>query len=165
MYNCHMTAPTVTQKGWRHIVGKVYASVEITNTFDANDARLARIPAGSVRTVAIDQMMADTGASHLFLPLDAIERLGLRADRTVHVETAAGPAQVRLFRGATLTLRGPDGESRADEFSVLELPGGSEPLLGLTVMESLGVIPDVVNHRLIFLPEDSRGSHITAYRA
>lgn len=165
MYNWHMTAPAVTQKGWRHIVGKVYASVEITNTFDANDARLARIPAGSVRTVAIDQMMADTGASHPFLPREMIDRLGLLPLRSVPVETATGPATVDMFEGARFTLRGPDGETRTDTFSVLELPGGSEPLLGLTVMESLGVIPDVVNHRLIFLPEDSRGSHITAYRA
>jgi predicted aspartyl protease len=160
-----MTTATTSWKGWRHIVGKVYATVVIENAFDAHDARVGRIPPASVRRIVIEQMMADTGASHPFLPLDLIERLGLEPVRTVQVETAAGISDVRVFDGARFTLRDPDGIDRIDTYSVIELPGGSEPLLGLTVMEGLGITPDVVNHRLIFLPETAESSHYTAYRA
>ena len=83
-------------------MGKVYASVEIENAFDAHDARRSRLSASSVRRVTLGQMMADTGASHPFLPRGLIDRLGLEPTRSVPVETASGPATVEIFEGAQL---------------------------------------------------------------
>jgi predicted aspartyl protease len=151
-------------KGWKHIVGHVYASVVVENFVDVAVVDSGLEPGREIRSVEIAEMLADTGASHLFLPLQLIEQLGLGVVRHVEVATAGGPATVRIYSAARVTVTSPEGESRSGTFELIELPGGSEPLLGLTVLEGLGVIPDVVNHRLAFLPERGPNSHITAWR-
>ena len=160
-----MATVTVATKGWRHIVGKVFVAVTIENQADVTLARAGFRDQATVRRADINEMLVDTGASHLFLSLDMIESLGLLEARVVAVETAAGPQTARVFEGARVTITAAGGETRTGTYEAIALPGGSEPLLGLTVMEGLGVTPDVVSHRLTFLPEQGRGTHITAYRA
>src|SRR5437764_9509010 len=108
-----------------------------------------------VRTVTLDNVLVDTGATLLGLPADVIARLGLahRQDRTV--PTAAGVRTMRQFQDATITLHG-----RTGTFDCMELPAGSPALLGVIPVESLGLEPDVRNQTLRMLPAGPDKSHI-----
>jgi len=111
--------------------------------------------AGEVRTATLDDVMVDTGATLLALPIDIIERLGLAVGREVIARTAAGPRTIRQFRDVELTVMG-----RTGTFDCLEVPQGSSCLLGVTPMEVLGIEPDIHNHTLRLLPEGPDDSHI-----
>ena len=63
----------------------------------------------------------------------------------------------RVFTGVRVTVG-----DRTDIFSCIELPGGRNPLVGVIMMETLGLQPDVINHRLLFLPRNETGSYVTA---
>lgn len=152
---------TPTTKGWtERIVGMLFASITIANDYDDERVESGLLDPAGVRRVELREVLVDTGASDLCLPADLIRTLGLRRLRTIDVQTAGGVHQSELFRGALLSI-----EDRVGVFNCIALPEGTQPLLGCTVMESLGVIPDVANHRLEFLPERGVGTHFTAYRA
>lgn len=57
-----------------------------------------------------------------------------------------------------LTLLGRDGT-----FDCLELPAGTDPLLGVIPLEALGLEPDRRNQRLRLLPEEPGDSYFTVY--
>jgi len=111
--------------------------------------------AGEVRTATLDDVMVDTGATLLALPIDIIDRLGLAVGREVIARTAAGPRTIRQFRDVELTVMG-----RTGTFDCLEVPQGSSCLLGVTPMEVLGIEPDIHNHTLRLLPDGPDDSHI-----
>ena len=147
-----------TTGGWTsRIVGKVFTPIEIANLFDVERAAEGVLPFDRVRRVRIERALVDTGASHLFLPADMIASLGLRLVEVIPVDTAAGPSETRVFTGVRVTVG-----DRTDIFSCIELPGGRNPLVGVIVMETLGLQPDVINHRLLFLPRNETGSYVTA---
>ena len=136
-------------------VGHVHTTLAVTNRVDQALAERGVIRPEEVRTVTLDNVMVDTGATLLGLPADAIARLGLahRQDRTV--TTAAGVRTMRQFQDATITLHG-----RTGTFDCMELPAGSPALLGVIPLESLGLEPDVRNQTLRLLPEGPDKSHI-----
>ena len=140
-------------------MGNVYATVELANDYDLDEVELGRRAADDVRALTLSEALLDTGASHLYLPAPMIEHLGLRVLREVVIETAAGPARTRMYRGLRIKIGG-----RETVMPCVELPGGTQPLIGVQVMEGLGIIPDVVHHTVMYAPEDSGGtSHFTAY--
>lgn len=108
-------------------VGKVITALTVTNSGDQARADAGDIPADQIRTVTLDAVLVDTGATTLALPADVIARLGLTLRREVPIPTATGPAMARLYRGADLSLLGREGT-----FDCLELPAGSDPLLKLS---------------------------------
>jgi predicted aspartyl protease len=144
-----------------HIVGQVFGDVLLECYGDVEAVRRGIQPSPPVRSVRLARMLVDTGASHVDLPLPLIEELGLFHVRTVKASTATGDRDVRVFQAVHLTVT-VDGESRSGVYEVIELPGGREPLLGLIVLEGLGIVPDVVNHRLLFLPEQGPDTHFFA---
>ncbi len=129
-------------------MGKVYANVTIENAFDRERTRSALIPEAVVRHVHYNAMLADSGATTLCLPAEAIAELGLPFLDEVRVGTATGVVPARLFEGARITV---DGRTRTVE--CLELPGGREPLLGVFPTEILGIDLDLKNERIILRPE------------
>ena len=134
----------------------ITVAANLRNYVDGERASAGEIPAGQVRSVAIRTMLVDTGALHLGLPADVVAKLGLRVQRDMRVNTATGPAVMRYFTGVALEVSG-----RAGVFSCLELPEGAIALLGAVAMEELGLQPDLVNQRLILLPEDGpRNYHL-----
>ena len=127
----------------------------ITNDYDAARAESGLLASEAVRSVELLQVLVDTGATTLCLPRSVIERLGLRARRDVAVTTATGTATARLYFGAHVGVLGREGV-----FECLELPDGTEPLLGYTVMETLGLEPDMRRHELRVLPMDPGNSYL-----
>jgi len=146
------TAPKPGEEG---SVGHVHVTITVANRIDQALAERGLLSPGQVRAVTLDDVMIDTGATLLALPIDVIERLGLTVRREVIARTAAGPRTIRRFRDVELTVMG-----RTSAFDCLEVPEGSPCLLGVTPMEILGIEPDVRNHTLRLLPEGPDDSHI-----
>src|SRR5579875_1065813 len=111
-------------------MGSVSARLTITNSSDFDRSQDGEIDEVGVRSVTIDDVLVDTGATLLCLPSDVIASLGLRMLDEVPIETAKGPGTARLFRNALLDVAG-----RRATVDVLELPAGTTPLLGVTPME------------------------------
>lgn len=137
-------------------MGFVYASITIRNRLDEGDAKAGRIAPEQVRTLQLDRVLVDTGASTLALPAPMIAALGLELIEEVIVDTASGSYPSRIYRDASLTVGG-----RVGDFRCLELPADAQPLLGVLPMEELGIEPDVIAHELRFLPRGEGGkSHL-----
>ncbi len=148
---------TALRRGEEGSVGHVRTKLTITNRADQILAERDLIRPEEVRSVTLDNVFVDTGATLLGLPADVIARLGLAYRRDITARTAAGAHNTRQFQDAALTLLG-----RAGTFDCLELPTGSPALLGVTPLETLGVEPDIRRHTLRLLPEGPDESHILA---
>ena len=151
------TQATPKQEGRERQVGKVTTSIQITNHADEVRASDGTIPLSSVRTVALDEVLVDTGATLLCLPESLVTRLGLRFVEEVTVLTAAGPTTARIYEDARITLYG-----RTGTFDCIALPEDTEPLLGVLPLERLGLEPDLQNQRLRVLPDHGRRSYMLA---
>ncbi len=139
-------------------VGKIVTSLTVANRADQVRAAAGDIPVDGVRTVTLDAVIVDTGATMLSLPADVIARLGLALRREVATITAIGPGTARLYQDAALTLLGREGT-----FDILELPAGMDALLGFVPMEVLGLEPDLHNQRLRLLPEEPGNTYYMLY--
>lgn len=139
-------------------MGKVVVSLTIVNYRDQVRVAVGDLSAADVRSVTLDSVIVDTGATTLALPADAIARLGLVLRREVPVLIATGQATARLYQDAAVTLLGREGT-----FDCLELPVGSDALLGVIPLEALGIEPDLRNQRLRLLPEEPGNTYYTIY--
>lgn len=137
-------------------MGKVTTTLTITNWADQVRASDGAISPDQVRSVTLDNVLVDTGATMLCLPSNVIARLGLQAREEVGVETATGLARTRIFEGAKISVCGREGL-----FDCLELPGGLHPILGVVPLEVLGLEPDLKNQRLRVLPMNSSDTYLT----
>jgi predicted aspartyl protease len=138
-------------------VGQIFTSITVTNAYDADNAASGVLLPGEVRSVDLDDVLVDTGATHLCLPIDVIERLGLRPARTVRLETANGEVEARIFRTVQVALLG-----RFFEGPCVELPAGSRPLLGGIPMEGMGIEPELSTRTLRLLPDSGPRGYLTA---
>ncbi len=145
-----MSTPTETP------MGKILTTLTITNRIDQANAEDGLIPADRVRSMTLKNVLVDTGATTLCLPADAIVVLGLKLLKEVDVTTATGLSQARIFQDAKISLLGREGT-----FECLELPGGTDPLLGVIPMEALGIEPDLQNQTLKVLPSQSQETYLT----
>ncbi len=93
-------------------MGHVYANITIRNRIDESDAARGRIGLDQVRTLVLERVLVDTGASTLALPASMIAQLGLELIREVPLSTASGTVMSRLFRDASLTIVGRTGDFR-----------------------------------------------------
>ena len=130
-------------------MGSVFASITIRNRGDEALFERGHIGEDEIRSVTLDQVLVDTGATTLCLPASTIAALGLVLLKTVPFRTATGDHYGRVFQDAKLIIEG-----RAGNFECLELPDGASPLLGVLPLETLGIEPDILNHRLRLLPEE-----------
>ncbi len=137
-------------------MGRVDTTITIANNADLIRAEAGDIDASAVRSLTLDGVLVDTGATFLSLPADLIARLGLRPLRELNIRTAAGPRRSRLMQDARLTVMGREGT-----FECLELPEGAPPLLGVTPLEVLGLEPDIMNQRLRVLPDGPLDTYVT----
>lgn len=137
-------------------MGKVLTSATITNRLDQADVARGRIDQSEVRSVSLENVLIDTGATTLCLPSDIIEQLGLELLKEVDVSTANGVSKARVFQDARLSICGREGT-----FECLELPGGREPLIGVIPLEWLGLEPDLQNQVLRVLPSESANTYLT----
>mgnify|MGYP001254068219 CR=1 FL=1 len=143
-----MTAAHTRPQGRQRQVGKVYASITITNS--ADEVRLADglIRADQVRRITLDRILVDTGANTLCLPKSLVERLGLPVRQEAYAATAAGLIAITVHRGAEIELLG-----RSGTFDCVALSDEAEPLLGLLPLETMGLELDLQQETLRALPD------------
>lgn len=137
-------------------MGKVTTTLIVTNRIDQANAEDGIISPAQVRSITLNNVLVDTGATTLCLPTAAIQQLGLKILREVDVATASGINKARIFQDARISLQGREGT-----FECLELPGGRDPLLGVIPLEALGIEVDLKNQQLKLLPETSIDTYLT----
>jgi predicted aspartyl protease len=139
-------------------MGKIITAITVTNYADHVFASRGLLSEGEVRSIELASVVADTGATLLCLPRNVIDKLGLEFEREVFVATATGANYARIYSGARITLL-----DRTITQDCLELPGGTDPLLGALPMEALGVQLDLQNQSLRLLPMDDMDTFYTIY--
>ncbi|GGA38923.1 aspartyl protease family protein [Okeania sp. KiyG1] len=140
----------------KNSMGKITTSLVITNRIDQANASQGLISAEEVRSIALKDVLVDTGATTLCLPPEAIAQLGLEILKEVDVITATGLSKARIFQDAKISLLGREGT-----FECLELPGGRDALLGVLPLEALGIELDLQNQQLKVLPTSSNQTYLT----
>ena len=146
-----------TPKFEKNQVGQVNVSITVTNHIDQILAERGFIAADEVRTVTLDKVLVDTGATMLCLPAAIVVQLGLPVKGETIVNTAAGKRTVHVFKEANLLI----GDRRST-FDCLELTEIDQPLLGVIPMESLGLEPDLQNQTLRALPATEGETYLYA---
>ena len=137
-------------------MGQVLTTISVTNFIDLVMAERGFISAEEVRSVTIDRVLVDTGATLLSLPASIISQLGLKQVGERDVETSAGIRKGRIFAGAQIIVEGREGR-----FDCLELPEGvAAVLLGVTPRSELGLEPDLKNQRLRVLPMNEEQTYL-----
>ena len=137
-------------------MGKVFATLTIVNRADQIRAEDGTIPSEQIRELDLKNVLVDTGATTLCLPPELISKLGLKILKEVDVSTAMGIGKARIFQDAKISMFGREGT-----FDCLELPGGSDPLLGVIPLESLGLEVDLQNQTLKPLPISPTETYLT----
>ena len=143
-------------KNAKSTVGKVLAALTVTNRADQITSLRGLIPEGEIRSIALENVLVDTGATTLCLPSEIIEKLGLELLKEVDVATVSGISKARIFQDAKVSLCGREGT-----FECLELPGGQNPLLGVIPLEMRSLEPDLQNQTLRVLPDKLSNTYIT----
>jgi len=153
-----MTTQTFTEpKGRERQVGKVLTQLTVTNSDDEVLVAAGHAPSGGVRSLTLEGVLVDTGATTLCLPINLVRELGLRHLTDIVATTAAGTVVVPLFEHARITLYG-----RTGTFECMGLAEGTDPLLGVIPLEMLGLEPDLQNQRLRVLPNAGRQTYFLA---
>ena len=137
-------------------MGKVFATLTVINRADQIRAEDGTIAPDQIRSLDLKNVLVDTGATTLCLPPELISKLGLKILKEVDVATAMGIGKARIFRDATISMF-----EREGTFECLELPGGSDPLLGVIPLESLGLEVDLHNQTLKPLPISPTETYLT----
>ena len=133
-------------------MGKVVIKALLSNNQDLTRLADGRIVVDQVRQQE-QELIVDTGARAVGLPLSIIEQLGLPATRKVTVTLSDGSRQERQLYGE---LRVQVGD-RDDVFSCVAKPEGAPLLLGQIVLEALDLVVDCGRQRLIPNPEAPDG--------
>jgi len=136
-------------------MGKVTTIITVTNQVDEILAQRGFIPPEEVRSITIDNVLVDTGASRLCLPAEIISQLGLTQAGEIEGSTVVGTRNFRLFQGVKLTIAG-----RMGRYDCIELPTGEEALVGLIPLEDLGLEPDLKNQQLRVLPNQGKDTYL-----
>ena len=136
-------------------MGRVTATIAVTNEVDKMLADRGFIPTEQIRSLTLDNVLVDTGATRLCLPEEIIAQLGLTLVGEIDGHTVIGSRKFRLFKNVSLAIAGREGR-----YDCVELPAGQEPLIGLIPLEDLGLEPDLKNQRLNVLPAEGNQSYI-----
>lgn len=93
------------------------------------------------------QFLVDTGATDTSVPASELKRIGIQPVSKMACELADGTVQEYYFGPAQIEFMGEVTYGR-----VIFAPDGSEPLLGVTALESVGILVDPVTKTLKRLP-------------
>jgi clan AA aspartic protease len=135
-------------------MGRVAVPAKIENMEDVYAAKKKGSARKKIRTVAVKDALVDTGATFLSLPRRLIEKLGLYQFRTRRAKTSAGTVEFGMYGTVRLTVQGRDCF-----VEVAEVPDDCPVLIGQIPLESLDLVVDPVNQRLIGNPEHG-GEHM-----
>jgi clan AA aspartic protease len=131
-------------------VGEVRVKARLTNAVDEGLVRRGQLSPDQVRTLVADALV-DTGAMRTVLPPDVVTRLGLAIRDWRVTEYADGRRQaVALTEPVAVELY---GRNTVEDALML----GDEVLIGQTVLESLDLLVDCREQRLIPNPAHPDG--------
>jgi clan AA aspartic protease len=91
--------------------------------------------------------LVDTGATDSMAPSDELEKIGIRPEGKMAYELADGTIREFPFGLVRIEFMGETTAGR-----VIFAAPGTEPLLGVTALESVGIMVDPVNKTLKRLP-------------
>ena len=91
--------------------------------------------------------LVDTEATDSAAPADELEKLGIKQEGKMTYELADGTVREYAFGLARIEFMGETTAGR-----VIFAPPGTEPLLGVTALESVGITIDPANKTLKRLP-------------
>ena len=129
-------------------MGSVIVPVRFVNHVDEILASRNLLPLDDVRAVSIPNVVVDTGATTLCLPIDIIRKLGVPKKGDVEVRTPTGESTMERYRDVTIEVLG-----RSFTSECIALPEGSSSLLGCVPLEMMGLEPDLANRTIRLLPE------------
>jgi predicted aspartyl protease len=141
-------------------MGQVRTTLTVTNRADEVRAKDGTIKPDQVRSITLNDVLADTGATHLCLPATVIHALGLEPLKEVLTSTVAGYQRTTVYQDAKLFIHGREGV-----FQAVELPGGEHPLLGVIPMEDLGLELDLQKQQMRLLPMEVGNTYLMIYSA
>lgn len=137
-------------------MGKVFTTLRLINRADQVLVEAGLISSDKIRSLTLENVLVDMGATTLCLPAEAIKKLGLKQLKEVDVATARGISLTRIFQDAKISIFGREGT-----FECLELPRGETPVLGVIPLEFLGLEIDFYNQTLKLLPISPRETYLT----
>ncbi len=105
-----------------------------------------RSPTGRKRPYK-SEFLVDTGATDTFAPGDALKKAGIKPVGKMAYELANGSVVEYSFGLAEIEFMGEVTAGR-----VIFGPAGTEPLLGVTALESVGILVDPARKTLKRLP-------------
>ncbi len=82
-------------------MGRVTATITVTNEVDNILAEREFIPAEPIRSITVDNVLVDKKVTPLCLPADIIAQLGLTLVGEIDGHTAIGSRKFRLFKDVT----------------------------------------------------------------
>ena len=126
----------------RKKMGEVRTAVTLTNATDQDLVRRGKLSPGEVHSYRADALV-DTGAVRTVLPLHVVQQLDLAIRGQRVVELADGRKQSVDITGAVeIDI---DGRNTIEDALVL----GDEVIIGQTVLETLDLLVDCANRRLV----------------
>lgn len=119
------------------IMGRINVEVALANNSDVQMAARGALAADKVRRVRLPGLV-DTGASHLVLPKNVVEQLGLPDLGTAPVRYADQRRKhCRVVDQVQVELLG-----RRGTFKAVVEPARTDVLIGAIVLEDLDLLPD-----------------------
>ncbi|HWO00877.1 MAG TPA: retroviral-like aspartic protease family protein [Blastocatellia bacterium] len=125
----------------REEMGEVRTSVTLTNATDRDLVRRGKLSPSDVHSYTADALV-DTGAVRTVLPFHVVEQLDLRLRGKRVVELADGRKETVLTGAVEIEI---DGRNTIEDALVL----GDEVIVGQTVLETLDLLVDCANRRLV----------------
>jgi clan AA aspartic protease len=129
-------------------MGEVKVELELENALDRERMRLGQISEQQVRLARV-QALVDSGAVMLVLPQDLVEALGLREVGKAIVTYADERREERPLAGIVTVRAG----NRTTSLNCVVGPPNSEPLLGHVVLETMDLLVDCTQQKLVPRPE------------
>jgi len=127
----------------------VRVNLILTNHEDEVLVKRGHLKPEQVRWLEAKDVLVDTGATHLALHKSTINGLGLRKINEIQISTAGGKVPTGVYDDITVTFRG-----RSATFQCFEIRDENPEIMGVTVMEILGLRPNLVTEKLDLLKAD-----------
>jgi predicted aspartyl protease len=137
-------------------MAKMLAKKTVINNIDEIRSEENMITPDSIRSLVIEDMLSDTGATTLALPATYIRQPGLKYMKTFAVSTVTGNSERKIYQNVKVKLL-----ERETICECIELPDGSQPLLGVIPLEAMGIELDLQSQKLKFLPLDLLSTYMT----
>jgi predicted aspartyl protease len=130
-------------------MGKVLTDLKLTSLYDLRDFKLKRIGEDEIKSLLINNVIVDSGASMLCLSKEIIEQLNLEFVKTIKVNTADGIVTRGIYGPVVYEIQG-----RSARGDVLELAHPRiHALIGKIPLEQLDFLINPAANRLVTNPE------------